>query len=230
MIVAGSAAIAAASVEMTEQFARLANRPSLVLFLDVHMKRIEVQFHRFRAHCLDEFEPFVARVQKVRLEPIERLDTNLFGARFGVLSELLEVLHHQGPFQLLLRGFDRVGLAHDTVNRTDERRAIQHNHLVDERLAVIHRGLLVFRRAAKVPARPHAGADRTAHQPVLVQLLLHQGRIDVRQVFNGYFDCLKAPFFERFEKFRALVGEGRSEQKRIDAKSHNGFFDRLVER
>jgi hypothetical protein len=65
---------------------------------------------------------------------------------------------------------------------------------------------------------------------VFVQLLLHKGRIDVRRIFNGYFNRRKTPFFERFEEFCAVVGEGRSEQKGIDAKSHNGFFDRLVER
>src|SRR5436190_1900280 len=63
-----------------------------------------------------------------------------------------------------------------------------------------------------------------------VQLLLHKGRIDVRRILDGDFDGRKAPFLERFEKFGAVVGEGRSEQKGIDAKSHNGFFERLVKR
>ena len=91
-------------------------------------------------------------------------------------------------------------------------------------------GLLILGRASQVVIGSHAGANRTAGQAMLVQFLLHEGRIDMRWVFDWNFDGLKAPFLECLKEFCAFVGEGRSEQKSIDAKSHNGFFDRLEER
>ena len=103
---------------------------------------------------------------------------------------------------------DGVGLAHDTVNRADERRTIERHHLVEQRLAIVHRRLLFFRGAAKVPARPHAGAGRPAHEPVSVEFLLYEGWINMGRVLDRDFDGLETPFFERFEKRRALVGEG----------------------
>src|SRR2546423_8457342 len=67
---------------------------------------------------------------------------------------------------------------------------------------------------------------------MFVQFLPHEARIDVRGVLDGNFDRFEPPLFERLEQRSALVGEGRREQKGIDAESHNGtgFADRLEER
>ena len=46
MIAARRAAVAAAGVEVAEEFAGLPNRGGLILLLDVHMERIEMQHER----------------------------------------------------------------------------------------------------------------------------------------------------------------------------------------
>ena len=117
MIVAGRAAIAAAGVEMAEQFARLADRRPLEFLLDVHVERVEVQLERLGTDVLDELEALVAGVEKVGLEPVERFDADLASAVLSIVGQLLQIFHHQRPLLFLLHWLDGVGLAHDAVNR-----------------------------------------------------------------------------------------------------------------
>ena len=46
----------------------------LALLSDVPMEHVEAQLQRLGADGLDEFDPLIARVQKIGLESIERLD------------------------------------------------------------------------------------------------------------------------------------------------------------
>ena len=118
-----------------------------------------MQFDSLGADSPDELEALVAGVQKVGLEAVEWLDADLPAPGLGVAGQILDVLHHHCPFLFLLRGLDCVRLAHYAVNRADQRGTAQRQHLLDQCLAVLHGGLLFLRRASKIPARPHAGAD-----------------------------------------------------------------------
>src|SRR5207244_7936329 len=88
VIVAGRAAVAAAGVEMAEQFARLADRGPLEFLLDIHVERIEVQLERLGTDVLDELEALVAGVEKVGLETVERLDADLASPVISIVDRL----------------------------------------------------------------------------------------------------------------------------------------------
>src|SRR5437588_8007201 len=120
VIVAGRAAVAAAGVEMAEQFARLADGRPLEFFLDVHVERVEVQLERVGTDVLDELEALVAGVEKVGLETVERLNANLASAVLSIVGQLLQIRYHQRPLLFLLRRLHGVGLAHGAVNGADE--------------------------------------------------------------------------------------------------------------
>jgi len=148
-----------------------------------------------------------AQVLRKSVEPVERLDADLFATGLRIASQFLDVFDHQRPFLFLLHRLDGVSLAHDTVNRTNERWTIQRDHLINQHFAVVHRGRLLGRCPAEVAPGPHTGADRTANQTVPVQFAFHVSRVDVRRVLDGNFNRLEAPFTECFEKLGALVGE-----------------------
>ena len=63
---------------MAEQLARFANRCALILLLDVHVERIEVQPERGTAHSPGHFERLVAGIDEVGLKTVERFEANLF--------------------------------------------------------------------------------------------------------------------------------------------------------
>ena len=101
----------------------------------------------------------------------------------------------------------RVGAAYRGIDRPDQRRAFEHDHLVNDLLHVVQAVLLLFGRAAQIAVRPEAGASRAADQAVLVQLALHVRRVDVGRVLDGNLDGVKAPLLELFEQFGAVVGK-----------------------
>ncbi len=49
-------------------------------------------------------------------------------------AERLEILDHRAPLLLVFGRRHRVGAANRRINRPDQRRAIQHHHLIDDRL------------------------------------------------------------------------------------------------
>ena len=144
MVVARRATVAAAGVKVAKVFAGCTDGLALVFLLNVHVKRVEVQLECRAANRLDQPQPFLARVQKVGLETVERLDANLHALLLGVGGEHLEIFHHERKLLLLILRIDGVRLADHGVNRADERRAAEVHHVVDERLAIFHRLALVL--------------------------------------------------------------------------------------
>ena len=199
MIVAGRAAVAAAGMEVAQQLARLANGGGLVLLLDIHVERVEVQLERRAADRLDQLQRLVAGVDEVGLKAVERLHANLFAALLGIRGDRLKVLHHRLPLLLVFGGRHGVGPAHGRIHRPHHRRAIQHHHLVDHLLQVVEAVLLLLGRAAQITVRPQAGADRAADEALLVQFALYVRRVDMRGVFDGNLDAVKAPLLELLE-------------------------------
>ena len=147
----------------------------------------------------------VAGVDEIGLKPVERFEADLLAALLGVLRQrllrfLTTVFH---CFLYSGRGHG-VGAARFRVNRADERGAVQHDHVVDEALEVSEADFLLARRAAQVAVRSHAGADRAADQPRLVELAFDAYRVDMRGVFDGQFDGFEAPSFDLLEQPRCF--------------------------
>ena len=107
-------------MEVSEELAGLLDGRSLVLLLDVHMERIEMQLERRTADRLDQLQALVAGIEEVGLKTIERLHANLHTLFLSVGSELLEVFHHERKFFLLLLGIHRISLAHHAVHRANQ--------------------------------------------------------------------------------------------------------------
>src|SRR5262249_45991609 len=126
------------------------------------------------------------------------------------------------PLLLVLRRRDRIGATDGRIDRTDQRRTIQHDHLIDYLHHVFQAVLLLLRCAAQVTVRANAGARPAPAQPALVQLALYIGWVDMRGIFDGDFDAFEAPTFEFGKQLGAVVGEGGSEEESIYAESHNG--------
>ena len=221
MVAAGRAPVAAARVEVAQRLAGLDDCRSLILFLDVHVERVEVQDDILRADGLDEREPLVGGVEEVGLEAVQRLDAEGDALRRCVGGEHFQVLHHERELHLLLFRLHGVGLAHDGVNRADEARAAHDGGLVHERFAVSHRSGLLLGRAAEVAARAHAGADRADGEAGLVGGGFHLRGVDVLWRFDRNLDGLKAPFLKLGEELHALGGERGGVEECVDAKSHN---------
>ena len=87
VIVARRAAVAAAGVEVGERFAGFADRFALVLLLDVHVERVEVELQRFAADVLDHLQTLVAGVDEVGLEAVQRFEANLTPVFLGVFAQ-----------------------------------------------------------------------------------------------------------------------------------------------
>src|SRR6185369_2097126 len=87
VIVARGAAVAAAGVEVAEQFAGFANRFSLVLLLDVHVKGVEMKLERRAADISDHLQPLVAGIDEIGLKAVERFETDLAAFAFRVITE-----------------------------------------------------------------------------------------------------------------------------------------------
>ena len=221
MVAAGRAAVAAARVEVAEVLAGLDDRRGLVLLLDVHVERVEVQHDVLRADGLDEGKALVRGVEEVGLKAVQRLDAQRDVPRSGEGGEHFQVLHDERELHLLLLRLHGVGLAHDGVNRTDEARAAHDGGLVHEGLAVSHRSGLLLGRAAEVTARAHAGADGTDGKPGLVGGGLHLHGVDMLRRLDGNLDGLKTPFLKLGEELHALGGERGGVEECVDAKSHN---------
>src|SRR5690606_16495510 len=113
-----------------------------------------------------------------------------------------------------------IRLADDAVDGTDERRAAQDLHLVDQGFQVLHPLGLFSRDASEVPARPHAGADGPAGEVVLVESSLDLFRVDMIRRLDGQLDTVKAPTLELREQAYAAVGEGRGEEEGVYSESH----------
>ena len=71
---------------MGEIRTRLADSFALIFLLDIHMERIEMQFHGFRLHGFDQFESLVAGIEEIGLKTIKRFNTEGYALGFGVLG------------------------------------------------------------------------------------------------------------------------------------------------
>lgn len=118
------------------------------------------------------------------------------------------MLDDGGPLLFVFIGRDGIGAADCGIHRSDERRAVEHDHLVDELGHVIQPGLLVFGRSAEIAVRSHASANGTANEFMFVEFAFYMGGIDVGRVFDGDFDGVETPAFELRKKFSALVSKG----------------------
>src|SRR5688572_24769974 len=77
VVTARSATVAATRVEVSQMFASFPDRLSLILLLDVHVERVEVQFDCRAADRLEQLQSLVTGVEEVGLKAIERLDAKL---------------------------------------------------------------------------------------------------------------------------------------------------------
>ena len=119
-VVARGAAVRAAGVEVAEVLAGLEDGGGLVLLLDVHVERVEVELHVREVDGLDEAEALVAGVEEVGLEAVQRLDVELDALLLGVLAEDLEVLDDELEvlgLGLVVMGADE---ADDGIERADD--------------------------------------------------------------------------------------------------------------
>ena len=66
-----------------------------------------------------------------------------------------------------------VGPSDRRIHRPDQGRTIQQHHLIDHGHHVFETRFVAGGRAAQIPVRPHAGADRAADQTGLVQSALN---------------------------------------------------------
>src|SRR5690606_14088460 len=110
VITAGSSAIASTSVKVPEMLAGFSDGGAEILFLDVHVKAIEVKFHGGRFDGRDQFQSLFARIQKISLEAIQWLDADRDALRFCMAGEELKVLDDQRPFLATLDRSHGVGL------------------------------------------------------------------------------------------------------------------------
>src|SRR5260221_3881918 len=140
MVVARSATIAATGVKVPEELAGLADGPGLILLLDIHMKSIEMHFEGAAADSFHHFERLIACVYEVGFEAIEWFEANLPAILFRILAEGFQVSHHGFPLLLVLSRRHRISAAHGRINRADERRTVEHDHLVDEFEHVLQAG------------------------------------------------------------------------------------------
>src|SRR5256885_11187739 len=97
MITARRAAVASTGMEMTKRLPGLANGRRLVLFLDIHMKSVQVEFQDFAADIPDHFESLVTGVDEVSLKAIERFEAHLPPAFFGLFAQGLKMTHDSTP-------------------------------------------------------------------------------------------------------------------------------------
>ena len=76
MVAAWCAPVAAAGVQMAEVLAGFADSGRLVLFFDVHVERVELDFERGTAYITNHLQGLVAGVDEIRLESIQRFEAN----------------------------------------------------------------------------------------------------------------------------------------------------------
>ena len=221
MVVARSAAIGAAGVEMAEELADFLNGFGLVLFLDVHVERIEMDLQGGTADIGNHFQGLIGGVDEISLETVEGFEADDTAFFLGVFGEFLEVFDDRLPLLGVFLLGHGVGTTYFAVNRPDEVGAIEHDHLIDQLHHVGHGSLLMLGSAAQITPAAHAGADGTADQTVLIQLGFDVGWIDMGGIFHRNFDGLETPFFELGEKFGALVRKRRGEEESIDSESHS---------
>ncbi len=214
------AAVGAAGVEMAEIAASFANGIGLMLLLDIHVESVEVQLHGFAAHRFHELEALIHSIEEIGLEAIERFNADRFAFAFCVLGQLLQVFHDHVEVLFFYAVLVSAGEADDTIDRADEARAIEDDHLVDKGLAVLHRGLLLRGSAAEIASRSHASAGAAADEARLVQTGFDLVSVDVGGILDGDFHGIETPILEFFEEFDAVRGERRDEEERIDAEAH----------
>ena len=87
--------VGAAGMEVAEVLTSLEDGGALILLFDVHVERVEVEFHGRGVNGLHETQALVAGIQEVGFEAIEGLDAEEDALLLGVLGELLEVLNDE---------------------------------------------------------------------------------------------------------------------------------------
>jgi len=217
VIAAGRAAIAAARVEMAELPARLPDCGAEILFLDVHMERVEMKLHGRRADRGDQTQALFARVEEIRFEAIQRLNAKRDTFGLSVTGEGPQIFHHGGPFLAPLAGGDCVCLTDDRIKWTDERGAAHERGLIDQRSAVGHGGFLFGRSAAKIPPRSHGSADAHDREASGSRGGLHRQRVDVPLILDGDFHRIEAPAREPGEEPGALGRERGGMEEGVEA-------------
>lgn len=201
------ATIATARVEMAQELAGLQDRFGLVLFLDVHVEGIEVNLHGFAADSFHQLQRLVDRVEKIRLKAIQRLDAKLDAFALRVLSQWLEVLHHE--IEMLFLCFVIVG-ANQTdngIDRANDPGAAEDDRLINQPFDILGGSLLIRCTPSEVTARPHARADAPNREAILVGSGFHFRRIDVLERLDRDLDCIESPFLKLRKELHAFGRE-----------------------
>ena len=214
---AGCAAVIFATVHVRESRTGEADRFQQRFFLDVHVKRIEMDFDRRRADFIHQAHRLRGGVNQIGFKTIERLDRERHAGVGGDFTRLAQTHDGALPLDLALRIRQLPPLTDGGIHRPREHGAAPR---LRERERPANVGDTLAAKAfifMREIARRTEGTAHDRFQPRLAQRVRHRavGR-EMRRIFDGDFEGVEAHGLGAINKFGRGVAHRRRPDPGID--------------
>ena len=123
-------------MNVAQMFASPANGFVLMLFLNIRVERVQVEFECRAANVANHSESLLDCVDKIGLEAIQRFQTNELAKFLRIACDSFQVFDDMLPLPSVFSVSHGFGAPYIRINGSAQHRAIEFNHLVQQRTEI----------------------------------------------------------------------------------------------